>query len=118
MIKSLLLSIILIYRKVFTVLDFGSCRFYPTCSQYAKINISYNNIFLAIFYSTKRILFCNQYTKGGIDYPKIHINKVFIPPFIYTYYNFNRFNIMYWLVCTNDKKHLYWISNFTTKVML
>ncbi|WP_456450767.1 membrane protein insertion efficiency factor YidD [Hydrogenimonas sp.] len=60
------------YQKYLTLLGFGSCRYYPTCSEYAKWQIETNpNLFKAIFSSTLRILRCNQLFDGGIDYPKI-----------------------------------------------
>ena len=60
------------YQRYLTLLGFGSCRYYPTCSEYAKWQIQTNpNIFKALVFSILRILRCNQLFVGGIDYPKI-----------------------------------------------
>ena len=43
------------------------CRFYPTCSQYAKECYQKFNFFYASFLTTKRFLKCNRLFKGGYD---------------------------------------------------
>ncbi len=67
--KKLTLKFLHIYQKFFTLLGYGSCRYYPTCSEYAKWQFEENTFFKALYYSTKRILSCNQLFVGGIDYP-------------------------------------------------
>ncbi len=49
----------------------SSCRYYPTCSEYAKWQLYHDNIFNGLLASFLRILRCNQLFKGGIDYPKV-----------------------------------------------
>jgi putative membrane protein insertion efficiency factor len=49
----------------------ASCRYYPTCSEYAKWLYRFDNPILATLKSAKRIATCNQLFLGGIDYPKI-----------------------------------------------
>jgi len=71
MIKRFFLLLLKIYQKFFTLIGYGSCRFYPTCSEYAKWQVENNNIFKAIYFSIIRILRCNQFFAGGIDYPII-----------------------------------------------
>ncbi len=68
--KSVILYLIKFYQKYLTVLSFGSCRYYPTCSSYAKIQFENNNFFYALFYSILRILKCNPLFPGGFDYVK------------------------------------------------
>ena len=60
------------YQKYLTVLSYGSCRYYPTCSQYALWQLDNNSFFKAIFYTIIRILKCNQLFDGGFDYPVIN----------------------------------------------
>ena len=43
------------------------CRFYPTCSQYAKECYEKFNFVKASFLTTKRLLRCNPLFKGGYD---------------------------------------------------
>jgi len=65
-------KLLTIYQKYLTVLSFGSCRYYPTCSEYAKWQIETNpSLIRALYHSTVRILRCNQLFDGGIDYPRI-----------------------------------------------
>lgn len=47
----------------------ASCRYYPTCSEYAKWQFETNRVDKALALSTFRILRCNQLFAGGIDYP-------------------------------------------------
>jgi len=70
-IKTFILGFLKIYQKFFTLLGYGSCRYYPTCSQYTKQQFIHNSLFSAFFHSIKRILTCNQLFLGGIDYPII-----------------------------------------------
>ena len=71
MLKKIPLIIIKIYQKFFTILSFGSCRYYPTCSEYAKLQFEKNSFIRATFFSIKRILSCHQLSNGGFDYPLI-----------------------------------------------
>jgi putative membrane protein insertion efficiency factor len=49
----------------------GSCRYYPSCSEYAKWHFELNAPHRAFVQSGLRILRCNQLFEGGIDYPII-----------------------------------------------
>lgn len=71
MIKKPILLLISFYQKYLTILSFGSCRYHPTCSSYAKVQFEHNNIFKAFYFSTIRILKCNQLFDGGFDYVKV-----------------------------------------------
>jgi putative membrane protein insertion efficiency factor len=75
-VKRALLWLLKIYQKFFTLLSFGSCRYYPTCSEYAKWQIKHNSLFFALFFSAVRILRCNQLFEGGVDYPKIKADMI------------------------------------------
>lgn len=44
-----------------------SCRFTPTCSQYAILCFKQFNIFKALFLTTKRILRCHPWGGSGYD---------------------------------------------------
>jgi len=52
-----------------------SCRYYPTCSEYARWLFLFDNPISASLKSTKRIATCNQLFIGGIDYPKVKYKK-------------------------------------------
>ena len=49
----------------------GSCRYYPTCSEYARWQFETARPDRAMFASVLRILRCNQLFAGGIDYPVV-----------------------------------------------
>ncbi len=76
MIKKVLLQLIQIYQKTFSPDHSGNqlnpnigCRFYPTCSEYAKLSIQKYPLYKALPKSLYRILRCNPFSKGGIDNP-------------------------------------------------
>ncbi|MGN0521356.1 MAG: membrane protein insertion efficiency factor YidD [Eubacterium sp.] len=45
----------------------GSCRYTPTCSQYAIEAIEIHGIFKGTLLAARRILRCNPFFKGGWD---------------------------------------------------
>lgn len=105
MIRYLLLKILTVYQKFFTLIGYGSCRFYPTCSEYARWQFEKNPLHIAFFQTILRILRCNQFFRGGIDYPLVNklnckIKKDKIP------------NIKYWYVPKGNNQ-FYLIKNFS-----
>ncbi|MCI0500377.1 MAG: membrane protein insertion efficiency factor YidD [Epsilonproteobacteria bacterium] len=101
--NKLFLSLINFYQKYLSVLSHGSCRYYPTCSEYSKIQFSYNNFFIAFYFSIIRILSCNKLSQGGFDYPKVrhNLNNVI----------FKKIKIKFWLIPTEDGR-FYIIKNW------
>ena len=65
--KGVILIFILFYQKVISPLKPGTCRFYPTCSQYAYQAIQKFGILKGIYYGIKRILRCHPFHEGGYD---------------------------------------------------
>lgn len=63
------------YQKFISPVTVGSCRYYPSCSEYAIWQFETNGFLRALFASILRILRCNKLFLGGIDYPKISFNK-------------------------------------------
>ena len=55
------------YQKGISPNNPPRCRFYPTCSQYAKECYLKFNFFKASLFTTKRLLKCNRLFKGGYD---------------------------------------------------
>ena len=96
--KFIPLLIIKFYQKFLTIFSFGSCRYHPTCSEYAVWQFENNNILLAFYYSFIRILKCNQLFDGGFDYPKVEYKfKKF--SFIKKSDKHNKkFNVKYWYI--------------------
>ena len=91
----------------------ASCRYYPTCSEYAKWQFECNVPHKAVVASTLRILRCNQLFAGGIDYPLIRFRapKLTLSPDINT--SCGKIKIIYWLVPkTTNPPYYYVIKDF------
>lgn len=82
----------------------SNCRYYPTCSEYAKWQFEFNAPHKALVASSLRILRCNQLFDGGIDYPLI----TFKPPKLLELLDFNQYcgkiKVIYWFV-PKDANH-------------
>ncbi|MFA4922962.1 MAG: membrane protein insertion efficiency factor YidD [Ignavibacteriaceae bacterium] len=55
------------YQKVISPLIPPSCRFYPTCSEYAIQAFTKYGVIKGSAKATWRILRCNPFNKGGFD---------------------------------------------------
>ena len=64
--KKLLISLINLYQKM-PLRSHNSCRFTPTCSNYAKEAINTYGAFKGSILSIKRILKCNPFGPFGYD---------------------------------------------------
>lgn len=62
------------YKYYISPLNPPSCRFYPTCSEYAMLCFRFQHPLVALYHTIARILRCNQLFKGGFDYPMTKIN--------------------------------------------
>ena len=107
MLRKLLLKLLWIYQKFFTLIGFGSCRYYPSCSEYARINFQNNSLSSAFYHTLIRILRCNQLFDGGIEYPLL--DKLYCKP-----KKLDVDSIKYWLV-PNKKGRYYIIKHFSYK---
>jgi uncharacterized protein len=67
MIQKLLLYLVHIYRSFLSPLKPPSCRFYPTCSEYAMEAISQHGAARGSWYAFKRIAKCGPWHPGGYD---------------------------------------------------
>ena len=67
MIKKILLNIINLYQKFISPLKPKTCRFYPTCSSYAKEVIDTYGSLKGGWMSIKRISRCHPFNPGGYD---------------------------------------------------
>lgn len=67
MIKKLFLLLIQFYRLFLSPLKPPSCRYIPTCSEYAMIAIEKYGAVRGSWMALKRILRCHPFHKGGYD---------------------------------------------------
>lgn len=67
--KRLLISIIRGYQRWISPLKKPCCRFHPTCSQYAILAITKYGALRGTLKALWRILRCNPFHPGGVDYP-------------------------------------------------
>lgn len=76
MVKLIILFFIKLYQKTLS-LDHGIlsviypkrlCRYYPTCSQYTYTTINRFGVFVGGWMGLKRIISCNPWQEGGIDF--------------------------------------------------
>lgn len=75
--KWIILPIIRLYQKTLSldhgpfkhIFPGGFCKFYPSCSQYGYDCVQKHGAIKGSFYTVKRILRCNPFSHGGIDYP-------------------------------------------------
>ena len=68
-IENVLISMIKFYRKYISPFKPRTCRFYPSCSQYAILSLQKYGLFKGGAKAVWRILRCNPFNPGGIDYP-------------------------------------------------
>lgn len=67
MIKRVIVVLIISYRRYISPLFPPSCRFQPTCSQYALDAIQRFGIYRGGWLSVKRICRCHPFHPGGYD---------------------------------------------------
>jgi hypothetical protein len=65
--RYLLAGLIVAYRKTLSPLLPPSCRFYPTCSQYAKQAVLKHGSLRGVYLAAHRIARCNPWNPGGVD---------------------------------------------------
>jgi putative membrane protein insertion efficiency factor len=78
----LLLQILRLYRRwlspVLHSLTPGSCKYLPTCSEYAEVAILRHGPIKGVLLAAWRILRCNPFSKGGLD--QVPAIKAKVPP--------------------------------------
>lgn len=81
--RRLAVAFVRFYQKFISPITVGSCRYYPSCSEYAIWQFETNGFFRALISSILRILRCNKLFIGGIEYPKVHFTPPKITPRTY-----------------------------------
>ncbi|MCX8084088.1 MAG: membrane protein insertion efficiency factor YidD [Calditerrivibrio sp.] len=68
--KRFVIAVIKIYKYIISPYLGNNCRFYPSCSVYAIEAIEKKGVFRGVLLSIWRILRCNPFNRGGVDYVK------------------------------------------------
>lgn len=66
--KALFIFPIRIYQKFISPCFPARCRYYPSCSAYAVQAIKKHGAIKGIILGSWRILRCNPFSRGGVDY--------------------------------------------------
>ncbi len=67
MMKEFLKAILGAYKFLISPLLPPSCRFYPSCSDYARMSIDRHGALKGAFLAMKRVLRCHPLDPGGYD---------------------------------------------------
>ena len=73
MITRVLIAPVRFYQVAISPMLPGACRYHPTCSNYIIVAIRKHG-FLGVIMCTARILRCNPFVKGGVDYVPDHFS--------------------------------------------
>lgn len=63
----LLMALIGTYRRLISPMLAPSCRFYPSCSQYALDAVKAHGALKGAWLATRRLLKCHPFHEGGFD---------------------------------------------------
>ena len=66
--KEFIVKLIKIYQKL-PFKSHNSCKYIPTCSNYAITVLEDFGLIKGSFLTIKRLIKCNPFSKGGIDLP-------------------------------------------------
>ena len=67
--KSILAGSVRLYQLTLSPMLGGSCRFYPTCSEYARLAILKHGVAGGSWRAGARLLRCQPFHPGGVDLP-------------------------------------------------
>jgi uncharacterized protein len=66
-VRTILAALISVYQKTISPLVGSHCRFYPSCSQYAKDAVLKHGVLRGTRLAIARILRCHPWNPGGVD---------------------------------------------------
>ncbi|MCB1778537.1 MAG: membrane protein insertion efficiency factor YidD [Candidatus Competibacteraceae bacterium] len=65
--RTILIALIRGYQLLISPLLGNHCRFYPSCSQYAREAIEYHGVLRGGWLAIRRLLRCHPWHPGGVD---------------------------------------------------
>src|SRR5690625_3840984 len=66
--RGLLTTPIRFYQVAISPYRNRTCRYYPTCSQYALTALKRHGVFKGTYLAARRLLRCHPWTPGGVDH--------------------------------------------------
>ncbi|HWF83288.1 MAG TPA: membrane protein insertion efficiency factor YidD [Vicinamibacterales bacterium] len=70
MMRALAIAPIRVYQlTIARLLPASTCKYHPTCSEYAALAIRKHGVLRGVTMAGWRLLRCNPWSHGGIDYP-------------------------------------------------
>jgi putative membrane protein insertion efficiency factor len=68
-VKKLVLTVLRGYKRWLSPLLPPSCRFVPTCSEYARLAVIKHGVGVGLWLTAGRLLRCQPFHPGGVDLP-------------------------------------------------
>lgn len=65
--RATLVTLIKLYQYLLSPWVGSDCRFYPTCSEYAKTAIETHGVLRGSWFAGRRLLRCHPWHPGGAD---------------------------------------------------
>ena len=65
--RAVLIALIRVYQLFFSPLLGNHCRFYPSCSQYAREAVERYGVIRGVWLAIRRVLRCHPWHPGGLD---------------------------------------------------
>jgi putative membrane protein insertion efficiency factor len=65
--NKIIILLISFYRKYISPFKPATCRFYPTCSEYATQALKKYGLLRGLWLSIRRVLRCHPFSLGGYD---------------------------------------------------
>ncbi len=93
----------------------ANCRYYPSCSEYAKWQFEFNKPHKAFLATSARILRCNQLFRGGIDYPLVEYTPTKTSSILTFNAEYGKIELLYWFVPKSiepNNIHYYVVKDF------
>lgn len=63
----LLVGLIRIYQRLISPMTGPTCKYYPSCSQYALVAVQRHGVLRGVRLAVWRLLRCNPWSRGGVD---------------------------------------------------
>jgi len=69
-VRAVFVAPVRLYQRAISPAIARRCRYHPTCSEYAVGAIRHQGVLRGVVLATWRILRCNPWSHGGVDFPE------------------------------------------------